>query len=105
MSKTVLATQLNDALNSSNPPLLFDVRKKPAFDSSPQTIAGAKWKAHDEVTSWAGEIPTTSQVVVYCVHGHAVSQNAAQALSDLGFDASYLDGGIAGWQEAGFTVS
>ena len=105
MSKSISATELNDALNSDNAPLVFDVRKKPAFDSSPQTIAGAKWKAHDEVTSWAREIPATSQIVVYCVHGHAVSQNAADALCELGFDASYLDGGIANWIEGGYSVS
>jgi len=37
--------------------------------------------------------------------GHAVSQDAAQALSELGFDAVYLEGGIAGWTNEGFTVS
>ena len=105
MSKSISPSELNDALNSDNAPLVFDVRKKPAFDSDPRTIATAKWQIHDEVASWAKEIPAGSQVVAYCVHGHAVSQNAAKALNDLGFDTSYLDGGIAGWVEAGFAVA
>ena len=46
-----------------------------------------------------------SEVVVYCVHGHEVSQNAAKNLNDLGFKATYLEGGIAQWVESGLTVS
>jgi hypothetical protein len=34
------------------------------------------------------------------VHGHEVSQGAAAALSDLGFAARYLEGGIEAWTEA-----
>jgi hypothetical protein len=38
---------------------------------------------------------------VYCAHGHEVSQTTAATLRALGFDASYLEGGIAHWIEAG----
>ena len=105
MGKSISATELNEALNSDSAPLVFDVRKKPAFDSAPQMITTAAWQQHDEVTTWATEYSIDNIVVVYCVHGHAVSQDAAQALSDLGFDAKYLEGGIAGWSNEGFTVS
>jgi hypothetical protein len=43
---------------------------------------------------------------VYCVHGHEVSQDAAASLNAAGFDARYLQGGIAGWRaHGGATVS
>jgi len=38
-------------------------------------------------------------VVVYCVHGHEVSQGVTRALRTAGVDAAYLEGGIAGWTE------
>jgi hypothetical protein len=43
---------------------------------------------------------------VYCVHGHEVSQNAAKALRDAGFNACFLDGGIEeGWKGNGGAVA
>ncbi len=105
MSKSISTSALNKALSSNNSPLIFDVRKKPAFDSDPRMLQGAQWKIHDEVKTWAADISQNAHVVVYCVHGHEVSQNAAEALRDLGFDASYLDGGIATWIEDGRSVS
>ena len=105
MRKSISAIKLDEALQSKNPPMLFDVRKKPVFESDPKVIQSAKWQVHDEVTQWVKEIPQNSCVVVYCVHGHEVSQNAALKLRDLGFDALFLEGGIAEWIEVGFKVS
>jgi len=105
MSESISTSQLNDALGSNTPPLVFDVRKKPAFDSDPRTIKCAEWKIHDAVTTWASEVPQDSQVVVYCVHGHEVSQSAARTLRDLGFDSFFLKGGIAEWIKDGYEVS
>jgi hypothetical protein len=41
-------------------------------------------------------LPRDAEVVVYCVHGHEVSQAAAKALG-----AQYLEGGIEAWRAAG----
>jgi hypothetical protein len=40
-------------------------------------------------------------VTVYCVQGHEVSQSVATVLRALGFDATYLEGGIEAWVERG----
>ena len=105
MTDSITNTDLNKKLQSNNAPLVFDVRKKPAFDSDPRMIENAQWQSHDAVEQWAKELPSESEVVVYCVHGHDVSQNAAKSLNNLGFKATYLEGGIAQWVEAGFMVS
>src|SRR5205814_10684183 len=43
-----------------------------------------------------------AEAVVYCVHGHEVSQNAARALAQSGIPARYLEGGIEeGWKAKG----
>lgn len=99
MSSITIA-ELDKSINSENKPIIFDVRKKPAFDSDPKMIADATWQVHDEVDNWVSDVPQGKQIVVYCVHGHAVSQNAAQALREKGFDAVYLEGGIAEWNQA-----
>jgi len=55
---------------------------------------------------WGSKLSEEVKVsaVVYCIHGHEVSQNAAKVLNELGFNAQYLDGGIAQWKEAGLPV-
>jgi hypothetical protein len=60
-------------------------------------IAGATRRDPEQVQDWHGKLPTGRPVVVYCTHGHEVSQSAAQALRDAGIDARYLEQGIAGW--------
>lgn len=95
---------LNTALQSTNPPAIFDVRKKPAFDEDPRTLPTANWQIHDEAEKWTSGLSHNHLIVVYCVHGHEVSQNAARALRDMGFDACYLQGGFEGWQEAELPV-
>jgi rhodanese-related sulfurtransferase len=43
-----------------------------------------------------------SAVVVYCVHGHEVSQGVAAVLQQRGIAARYLEGGIEeGWRTVG----
>ena len=105
MKEVITTTELNETLQSNHSPQIFDVRKKPAFDSDPRTISTAQWQQHDAVEQWAKQLSKESPVVVYCVHGHEVSQNVAIGLRELGFDASYLEGGIVTWLEEGFAVS
>jgi rhodanese-related sulfurtransferase len=102
--KSISPTKLNNALRSCDAPVVFDVRKRPAFEQDPDTIPGAIWQIHDGVGIWAKPLPRDHPVVVYCVHGHEVSQNASQALCDIGFRAVFLEGGFDGWKQAGLPV-
>src|SRR6185295_5906228 len=105
MNTSITATQLKSALAGAQPPLLVDVRRTPAFRSAPDLAAGALRRDPATVTSWAKELPRAGSVVVYCVHGHEVSQNAAKALRELGMAAQFLDGGLEeGWKAAGGKV-
>ena len=105
MSESISIANLNEALASQNPPIVFDVRKKPAFESDSRTIQNAEWRSFDDVKTWAVDIAKDAQIVVYCVHGHEVSQSAARSLRELGLNATYLEGGIATWIEEGNSVS
>ncbi len=105
MNASITAAELKSSLVGSKPPLVIDVRKSPAFRAAPDLAAGALRRDPVTASSWAKELPRASSVVVYCVHGHEVSQNAAKALRDFGFAARYLEGGLEeGWKAGGGEV-
>ena len=52
-------------------------------------------------TSGPGGLSTDRDVIVYCIHGHRMSQSAAALLRSSGVAARYLVGGIDGFVEAG----
>jgi len=104
MSASISFTELQSGIASSRPPLVIDVRRTPAFRAASDMAAGALRRDPDTVASWAKTLPRAG-VVVYCVHGHEVSQNTAQALRELGIEARYLEGGLEeGWKAAGGAV-
>src|SRR5688572_20235510 len=99
------ASQLKSSLAGGEPPLLIDVRRTPAFRSAPDMATGALRRDPATVASWAKELPRAGSVVVYCVHGHEVSQNAAKTLRELGIAARFLEGRLEeGWKSGGGDV-
>jgi len=92
----ISAASLRSALSSDRPPLVIDVRKAERFREAPDLIRGALRRDPLRVADWRKSLPGDADVVVYCVHGHEVSQGAARALS-----ARYLEGGIEGWRAEG----
>lgn len=94
--------QLRAALRSEHPPLILDVRRKPAYLEATDIVPGALRREPESVAAWADQLPRSARVVVYCAHGREVSQRAAAELTQRGFDALYLEGGIeAGWRARG----
>ena len=87
---------LRQAIGSDHPPLVIDVRRAEGFKDSGFLIAGALRRDPERVEEWAKTLPSSAAVVVYCVHGHEVSQAVAKALG-----AKYLEGGIEAWRETG----
>jgi rhodanese-related sulfurtransferase len=94
MDASISAAELRKSLSSSAPPLVIDVRRNERFQESTYLIKGALRRDPATVDQWKASLPRGTRVVVYCVHGHEVSQNAAKALG-----ASYLEGGIEHWRE------
>ena len=96
MDASISAAELRESLLSSAPPLVIDVRRNERFFEAKDFIRGALRRDPAKVADWSKTLPRTANVVVYCVHGHEVSQNAAKALG-----AKYLEGGIEAWREMG----
>lgn len=85
-------------------PTIIDVRRRQAFETSGRLIAGARWRDHAEALAWANELGPDSEIVIYCVHGHQVSQSAAALLRSMGIDARVLSGGIEAYTACGGTT-
>jgi len=92
MDASLTPAALRQALLSSQAPLVIDVRKTSAFLAAPDMIRGALRRDPTALESWRRTLPAAADVVVYCVHGHEVSQGVAKALG-----ARYLEGGIEHW--------
>ena len=100
MDEPITAAALRQSLGSGQPPLLIDVRRQPTFLGAGDMIRGALRRDPAAIEQWKQALPAGRDVVVYCVHGHEVSQNAAKALG-----ARFLEGGIEAWRAAGGELS
>ncbi|MBM3566635.1 MAG: sulfurtransferase [Alphaproteobacteria bacterium] len=79
----------------------YDVRRRARYEASGESIPNAPWRDPEQADSWSRFLLTDRPVVVACVHGREVSQNAAAALRSRGLDAYYLEGGMEAWRGAG----
>ena len=96
--------ELTRQLQSGAAPLVVDVRKNAAFLASPFTLPGALRRDPFQLESWADALPAASAVLVYCVHGHEVSQTTMAALRQRGINALFLIGGMSAWCDQGYAV-
>ena len=97
---TAIPTHISPAelaarMGSPDAPLLLDVRRPARFADSTHMLASARWYAPDAVASLVLEGPPR-EMVVYCVHGHELSQQAAATLRQAGWNARFLSGGFDG---------
>jgi len=100
----VSVVELNRLVGADSPPAVIDVRKRAAFEADTAMLPTARWRDHAQVDLWMAELDPAEPVVLYCVHGHEVSQGAAAELRRHGYDARVLTGGIEAWREAGATL-
>ena len=103
MGNSVSASALAGMLQAPTPPVVVDVRKEAAFMASGMIIPSAKRVPPDEIGAAAQDL-SGHTVVVYCIHGHEVSQGACVTLRRHGVDATYLEDGFEGWRDSGLPV-
>jgi len=85
---------------------VIDVRKSHDFAADPAMIPGAQHLLPEDVENWLDRIAIERDVIVYCVHGHAVSRGVVDRLLAAGYRACLIDGGIEAWkQNGGATVA
>ena len=101
LDAAITPLELSQHLADFPPPTLVDVRRQTAFDRDPHVIPGALRRLPEVVDDWAGALEPWRTVVVYCVRGHEVGKDAAEALRAHGFQARYLTGGLEQWRAEG----
>ncbi len=95
---SISPSELSARIGRADTPLLLDVRRREKFAAADRLLPGARYCPPEEVAAFARrEAPR--ECVVYCVYGHHVSQDAARTLRDAGWDARFLEGGIAGGED------
>ncbi len=104
-SDSISVVELKSLMKASARLQIIDARLLKDFDRT-QVIPGAKWRDPTQVAQWAESLDKTKPVVIYCVHGHKVSQQVVDHLRQSGFTALRLTGGIEEWKEQkGATVT
>ena len=101
MKRGVTPAELRQWLDAGRSLTVLDVRKQADYDADSVMLRQAQWMDPERVGEWKATLTTGVPVVVYCVHGHAVSRQVADHLRASGFDASLLEGGIEAWKEVG----
>lgn len=90
---------------TSERPFLLDVRKKAARAQSGEAVDGAVWRDPFRLPFDADLTDAAAPTIVFCVHGHEVSQFAAAWLLMHGVDAVYVRGGFEALKRAGAPLS
>lgn len=101
MPRTISPQDLVAVVGTPSCPHIVDVRREAVFLSAPTRIAGAFWRSHLNPDQWRTQFAPGRGFVVYCAHGHNVSEIAAAKLRLLGADAALLEGGIDAYQKVG----
>lgn len=106
MPRRITSQQLIDLIGTDRCPHIVDVRRRQVFDVARRRIAGAVWRDH--MAEDGQQLPDSPQcfrdgrpIIVYCVHGHNVSEIAAANLSAAGLDVAILEGGFEAFEAAG----
>ena len=88
----------NARLGRADAPMVLDVRRQPRFDESPRLLATAVRCQPEGVAALAASM-APCPVLVYCVYGHNVSEEAVAELRAAGWEAYAVAGGLEGGQE------
>lgn len=95
----VTVAELLDRLAAPNPPLLIDVRPRPAVEAEPG-IPHAVHLSLDELAQRHDELPRTRDLILYCrCPADAASAQAVLLLRRKGFSRAWpLAGGLDAWR-------
>lgn len=103
-SAAISPEDLYAGIGTAASPLVIDARRDPAFQADQHMLVAAVRRDPNAIAEWWRDLPPGRPVVVYCVHGHEVSQGVASALRGIGINARWLDGGIAAWAGHGLPL-
>ncbi len=100
MGRTITPDELKQ---QSSKFTVIDVRRKAEYDG--EAILNAEWHDPEQVTEWAGDLPTDKEIILYCARGGSVSNSVLDHLLSKEIKARYIEGGIEAWRKSGGEVT
>jgi rhodanese-related sulfurtransferase len=85
-------------------PQIIDVRRRDIYDAAPGLLPTALRREPGAATQRPNALDPNRPIVLACRAGHERSQAAAAELREQGLAARVLEGGYAGWSEAGLPL-
>ena len=98
MKDAISPAELEDLLGQEVDVKVLDVRRREHRVDVEHPVPGAEWKDPERIDEWSRDLEADGEVIVYCVHGHNVSQDARDFLRKQGLRARIVEGGIEAWQ-------
>lgn len=98
MKDAISPAELEKLLDERADIKVLDVRRPEHRTDVAHPIPGAQWKDPARIAEWCEELRGHGEIIVFCVHGHNVSQGARDYLRKQGLRARIVEGGIEAWQ-------
>ena len=98
MKDAISPAELEDLLDQDADVKVLDVRRREHRTDVGHPIPGAEWKDPENIAEWSKALGRHTEVILYCVHGHNVSQGARDFLRERGLRARIIEGGIEAWE-------
>ncbi len=98
MKDTISPAELDELLARATNIKVLDVRRREHRSDVEHPIPGAEWKDPESIAEWSKDLEDHDEVIVYCVHGHNVSQGAQDFLRERGLRSRIVEGGIEAWE-------
>ncbi|HUK58505.1 MAG TPA: rhodanese-like domain-containing protein [Stellaceae bacterium] len=104
MPRTITAPELRTLIESGGELALIDVREELPFSEKHLLHARSLPLSRLELRL-AALVPRRATPIVVCDDGEGLAERAAEKIAGFGYaDVSVLEGGVAGWGKAGFTL-
>jgi rhodanese-related sulfurtransferase len=91
-------------IGGGDAPRILDVRRRDIHAQADGVLPASVWHDPADIDALTGSLFADRAYVVACKAGHELSQTVAANLRERGFTASVLEGGYAGWSEAGLPL-
>ncbi len=98
MNDAISPAELEELLQQGADIKVLDVRRREHRVDVEHPIPGAEWKDPEQIAEWSEGLGNHAEVIVYCVHGHNVSQGARDFLRERGLRSRIVEGGIEAWE-------
>ena len=98
MKDAISPAELEELLGQDADVKVLDVRRREHRVDVEHPIPGAEWKDPEKIDEWSKDLGAHGEVIVFCVYGHNVSQDARDFLRKQGLRARIVEGGIEAWQ-------